>query len=203
MKSKFKILIVEDEVAIAEDLYDILEMAGYDVVGPAYSYDQAMEFLAMETPHLCFLDIALKGRETGLDVADVLNEKYKIPFIFLTSFSDASTVTDVVSRNPGGYLVKPFKEKDIGPAVALALANDELSKKEVFPRIEFINKFISKPISAQEYNVLKLLWQGCKNAEIAESLFVSLNTIKSHVSHIYMKLEVNSRAGAINKIMNL
>lgn len=200
---KQKILIVEDEVAIAQDLQDILEMAGYDVPKVAYSYNQAVEYLAGESPDLAFLDISLKGNRSGLDVADVINKKYKIPFIFLTSYSDQSTVSDVIDRNPSGYLVKPFKEKDIGPAVALAFANDRFTKKDVFPSIEYINQFLPKNISPQEYVVLKLLWQGRKNAEMAEELFISTNTVKTHVLKVYQKFEVNSRASVINKVMNL
>jgi len=203
MIEKTKILIVEDEVAIAEDLLDILEIAGYKIVGIAYSYDQAIEYLAKEQIDLCFLDVALKGRESGLDVADVINKKYKIPFIFLTSFNEQSVVAEVVSRNPSGYLIKPFKEKDIAPAVALAIANERLLKKDIFPDLDFINERLDKRLSSQEYKVLKLLWQGSKNGEIAELLFVSINTIKTHVSKIYSKLGANSRSSAINKVMNM
>lgn len=200
---KGNILIVEDEVAIAQDIRDLLEINGYGVVGIAYTYDQAMEKLASTKPNLVFIDIALQGRGTGLDVADVINRKYNLPFIFLTSFSDQETVNEVVKRNPGGYLIKPFKEKDIAPAVALVLANDKLNKKEVFPSIEMLNSNLIKGLSSQEYKVLKFLWQGNKNAEIGNYLSITTNTIKTHLTNIYNKLNVNSRTAAINKVMNM
>jgi len=200
---KGKILIVEDEPAIAQDMCDILEMNGYHVTGTAYSYDKAIEALAADTPDLVFLDIALKGNGSGLDVARVLNDRYDIPFIFLTSFSDQETIKEVVSLNPYGYLVKPFKEKDIPPAVALAFSKAAMSRKEIFPSIDQINGEIPKPLSPQEYNVLKLIWKGNKNQEIADLLFVSVNTIKTHVVKIYSKLQVNSRASAINRVWSI
>lgn len=201
--TKGRILIVEDEVIIAQDLRDILEMLSYEVSAVAYSYDQAIAALAAKEFDLAFLDIALRGVGSGLDVADVIIDKYKIPFIFLTSFSDQDSINQVVSKNPGGYLVKPFKEKDISPALELALANNKLRNKEIFPKLEVINDKITKPLSKQEYKVLRLLWQGRKNAEVAEELFVSINTIKSHILSLYGKLEVHSRVSAINKVMNL
>jgi len=197
-----KILIVEDETAIAMDLQDIIEMNGYDVVGVAHSYDKAIELLAAKSPDLAMLDIALKGPGSGLDVARVINEKYKLPFIFLTSFADQATIKEVVDLKPRGYLTKPFKENDIAPALAVAFSY-KVTKQEStdFPHLESINDKLDAGISSQEYNVLKLIWQGKKNAEIAESLFVSINTIKPHVNKIYSKLEVNSRVQAVTKVM--
>ncbi|MEL6988939.1 MAG: response regulator, partial [Bacteroidota bacterium] len=106
MTKKKKILIVEDEASIAMDLQSILEESGYDADDVAYSYNQAVNLLASNLPDLALLDIALKGRENGLDVARVIKEKYKIPFVFLTSFSDAETVAQAVDLKPNGYLVK-------------------------------------------------------------------------------------------------
>ncbi|MEL6972459.1 MAG: response regulator transcription factor [Bacteroidota bacterium] len=203
MQHKKKILVVEDEVAIAQDLQDILLAAGFDVPKIAYTYNQAITHLAGVAPDLVFLDIALRGNKSGLQVADVINAIYKIPFIFLTSFSDQHTVQEVVARNPSGYLVKPYKEKDIAPAVALAFANNRFQKKSVFPAYEYINQFLDKALSPQEYVVLHAAWEGKKNTEIATALFVSVNTIKTHLIRIYQKLQVNSRASAIHKVMNL
>ena len=198
---KANILIVEDEAAIAQDLQDIIEMDGYRVIGIAYSYTQAIEKLAAVQPDLVFLDIALKGNGSGLDVAKVLNEKYHIPFIFLTSFSDKDTIREVVSLNPSGYLVKPFKERDIAPAVALALATAKLNSGGAFPSEQKLNSGLNRTLSPQEYVVLKNIWKGKSNAGIAEELFVSINTVKTHVVKIYSKLDVNSRAQAINKAL--
>lgn len=200
--SKVNVLIVEDEPAIAGDIHDILEIEGYNVVDTAYTYDKAIDLLASKSIDLIFLDIALKGVGNGLDVAAIVNSKYQIPFIFLTSFSDQETIKEVVDLNPNGYLVKPFKERDIVAAAALALAQAKAIKKETFPNLEEINKHINKPLSPQEYNVLLLIWKGKKNLEIAEELYVSINTIKTHVTKIYSKLDVNSRSQAINKVIN-
>jgi DNA-binding NarL/FixJ family response regulator len=199
--TKGNILIVEDEAAIAQDLKDIIQIEGYSVIGVAYSYAKAVEILAAKKPDLVFLDISLRGNGSGLDVASLLNSKYRIPFIFLTSFSDKETIKEVVSLNPCGYLIKPFKEKDIAPAIALAFVTAKKNFGEAFPTEEVINISLEKALSPQEYLVLKNIWKGKSNAEIAEELFVSVNTIKTHITKLYSKLDVNSRSKAINKAL--
>ena len=205
MKSmdKKKILIVEDEPAIAEDLMDILELEGFQVSSIVHSYDQALSVLAIDKPDLIFLDIALKGRENGMDVAEVINEKFNIPFIFLTSFSDAETIKKAAALKPSGYLVKPFKERDIAPLVAVAFANQLVEKKDVFPDLQFINQNIENPMTKQEYLVLSYIWEGKQNKEIASFTFTSINTVKSHANNLYRKLNVKSRAEALNKVINM
>lgn len=201
--NKPKILIVEDEPAIAEDLKDILLDHNYKVAGIANTYDQAMDKLASREIDLVFLDIALKGNGSGLDIAKIINEKYQLPFIFLTSFSDNDTIKDVVNLKPSGYLVKPFKERDLAPAIEVALASHTVEEDTIFPTITTINAQIEKNLSPQEYKVLEYIWRGHKNQKIAEDLYVSINTVKTHVAKIYLKLEVNSRSMALNKVLQL
>lgn len=197
------VLIVEDEASIAMDLQDILESNGYAVCGIAYSYDQAVSLLAAKQPDVVLLDIALKGRETGLDVAKVITEKYSIPFVFLTSFIDSDTVATAVDLKPSSYLVKPFKEKDIVPSIVLALSQRPDKTTSGIPSLDYINSIIDKRLSPQEYKVLNFLCQGCTNKDIASRLFVSPNTVKTHLYKLYQKLNTNSRSLTVSKVMNL
>lgn len=196
-----KVLIVEDDAMIAEDLQDILIDAGYDVVGIAHNAKKAQDILSIRNVDLAFLDVTLSGESTGVDVANFINEKYKIPFVFLTSHSDSITLKNVVDTNPGGYLVKPFKEKDIVPAAVVAMANYMKKSDDVFPSIDAVNIKLMVGLSDQEYKVLQMIWEGKKNIEIAAILFLSINTIKTHIRRIYSKLNVNSRVAAVNAVM--
>ena len=76
-----RILIVEDEPLIAEDLSIILQKEGYTIVGIAYEGSQALDLLYNQTPDIALLDISLDSSMNGFDVAKVINDKYKIPFI--------------------------------------------------------------------------------------------------------------------------
>ena len=114
---------MEDELIIAEDLKDILENLGYEVCGLAISAREALATIEEENPDLALLDIQIKGGKDGIELAQLIRDQFKIPFIFLTSHADKSTLERAKEVNPYGYLVKPFQEKDIHPAIEIALGN--------------------------------------------------------------------------------
>jgi formate hydrogenlyase transcriptional activator len=109
---KKRILIVEDQFIEAHDLQLILEKADYEVIGLVRSVAQALEFIAIETPDLVFLDIFLKGKETGIDLAKILKEKH-IGFIFLSANSGKSILEEAKKTQPYGFIVKPFRDQDV------------------------------------------------------------------------------------------
>ncbi|HEY4286558.1 MAG TPA: sigma-54 dependent transcriptional regulator [Puia sp.] len=107
-----KILIVEDGIVEANNLRIILEKAGFIVSGIADSYQRAIAFLAKESPDLVLLDIFLVGPKTGIDLAWILKER-NIAFIYLSANSNKETLEKAKITEPYGFLVKPFREKDI------------------------------------------------------------------------------------------
>jgi formate hydrogenlyase transcriptional activator len=109
---KKKILIVEDQFIEAHDLQLILEKAQYEVIGIARSVAQALKFIENEKPDLAFVDICLKGTETGIDLAKKLSENY-IGFIFLSANSSKSVLEEAKKTHPYGFIVKPFREQDV------------------------------------------------------------------------------------------
>lgn len=121
--SKLKILIVEDELVIAEDLREILEELGYEVCGIAMSSREALALIDETSPDLALLDIQIKGGKDGIQLAAEINENYHLPFIMLTSHADIHTINRAKEVNPYAYLVKPFNEKEILAGIELAMAN--------------------------------------------------------------------------------
>ncbi|WP_185152875.1 LytR/AlgR family response regulator transcription factor [Fulvivirga aurantia] len=120
---KVKILIVEDERIIAEDLSDILMSNDYEVCDICKSFSSVIYAIEKHHPDLILLDIKIQGDRDGVDVAHRLRDDYSIPFVFISSHSDPSTVKRAVEVNPYGYLVKPFEDEDVIVAVELALSN--------------------------------------------------------------------------------
>jgi len=114
-----KILIVEDDLIIAEDIKVILEKSGITVTGICKSAEQAFVALEQETPDLILLDIILKGKTTGIVLAQQLNAR-NMPFVYLTAHSNKSTMEEAIATEPYGYLVKPFLAKDLLPTLQLA-----------------------------------------------------------------------------------
>ncbi|MDP9076137.1 MAG: sigma 54-interacting transcriptional regulator [Bacteroidota bacterium] len=114
-----KILIVEDEFIIADDLSFILKNAGYDVCGIADSFEEATQMISEHLPELVLLDIHLKGRLTGIDLARWLSE-LNIAFVYLSANSNQKILEEAKATNPYGFMVKPFREKDVLVSLEIA-----------------------------------------------------------------------------------
>lgn len=123
------ILIVEDERMIAETLAEIIDLLQHNILGHAISGEQALAILKEQKPDLVLLDIQLKGQMDGIDVAGVIRDKYKLPFIFTTAFADDETINRARAEGPFGYLVKPYGVNDIKAAIEVAMANYELMQE--------------------------------------------------------------------------
>jgi two-component system, NtrC family, response regulator HydG len=109
---KEKLLIVEDQFIEANNLQMILERAGYHVCCIARSVNEAIDIVDAETPNIVLLDIHLKGKLTGIDLAKILREK-NIPFVYLSANSNKDILDAAKATRPYGFLVKPFREKDV------------------------------------------------------------------------------------------
>ncbi|GAB7014680.1 response regulator [Methanogenium cariaci] len=108
-----KILIVEDEVIIAMALEDSVHGFGYLVAGRATTGQRAID-LAMETqPDLALIDIRLDGEMDGIEAAERIYRRLKIPVIFLTAYSDEETLSRAIRTNPYGYLIKPIRPREL------------------------------------------------------------------------------------------
>jgi len=116
-----RILIIEDELIISQDMTTMLTKMGYEVIGDAMDYDEAIEILERETPDLILLDVNLNGKKDGIDVAEEINRRFHIPFIFTTSYSDSATLERAHNTNPVNYLVKPFKQEQLYTAIEMGL----------------------------------------------------------------------------------
>ena len=118
-----KILVVEDEVIIADNICGILEKLGYHVLEPAMTYAQALERMEVDLPDLALLDINLRGKKDGIDLAWTIKREFDVPFIFLTSNADPLTVDRAKRLSPPSYLVKPFNKDDLYTSIEMALYN--------------------------------------------------------------------------------
>lgn len=114
-----KILIVEDQFIEANHLRIMLQRAGYAVLGIARSVEQAEELIEKEKPELVLLDIFLTGTRTGIELAEQLREAV-IPFLYLSANSNEDVLNAAKATHPNGFLVKPFREKDLLVALQIA-----------------------------------------------------------------------------------
>lgn len=126
MNKGLKILVVEDDPSIAESLSDILDLLGHEVLRVAESGEEAIMQLCEEEPQLILLDIQLKGKMDGIEVAKLVKDKYNIPFVFTTAFADPVIIERATKEGPFGYIVKPYGIKDITAAIEVAMTNYRL-----------------------------------------------------------------------------
>jgi DNA-binding NarL/FixJ family response regulator len=190
-----KVLIVEDEPLISEDLAIMLNKEGYQVVGQAFDGTTALDLLHLRQPDIALLDIALNHSITGLDIARVIHEKYHIPFIFITSYSDKQTLDQAKNLLPEGYIVKPFKKRDIFATLEIVAHRINVKKQQTkYLTLSELNKNLSDPLTPKEYEIILDIVQGYSNDQLCEKHFISLNTVKTHLKRIFSKMDISNRS---------
>lgn len=127
-----KILIVEDEFIVANDLRLMLHKAGYTVVGIASSVVQARKLIESKQPDWILIDIILKGDLTGIDLARELMTQ-RIPFLFISANTNQEILEAAKTTNPYGFLVKPFREKDLLVMLDIAFFRHEMEARQQQP----------------------------------------------------------------------
>lgn len=115
-----KILIVEDEIIIADYIGELLEKEGYNNLKIAYDIEEARAFYASFNPDLILLDININGENKGIDFSTEFELKSKV--IFITAQNDTATINAAIKTKPHAYLTKPIKKNDLHVAIALAIS---------------------------------------------------------------------------------
>jgi len=120
--SNERILIVEDEISTAKDLQMNLERLGYIVTAIISSGEQAIQMIKDEDrPDIVLMDISLQGKIDGIETARIINTRFELPVIYLTSYVKKSFLEKAKSTNPYGYLTKPFKKDELQKVLELGL----------------------------------------------------------------------------------
>ena len=119
--NKARILIVEDEAVVAENLEKVITDCGYEVVGRAASADDAVNAAIELKPDLILMDIVLLGEKTGIDASYEIKEKIDIPIIFLTAYSNLELIDRAKGVEPYAYIVKPFQDRQVFASIEMAL----------------------------------------------------------------------------------
>ncbi|WP_392530827.1 response regulator [Nostoc sp. C117] len=127
--TKAKILVVEDEAIVAKDLQYRLKKFGYTVPEIASSGEEAINKAVEISPDLVLMDIRLKGKMDGIEAAQEIYKRLDIPVIYLTAYADDNTLERAKITEPFGYLLKPFKEKELQTNIEITLIKHGLEKQ--------------------------------------------------------------------------
>lgn len=203
--SELKVLIIEDEPVIAENISMYLNNADFTVSGIAYDDEEAINQLRNNTPDAVILDINLDSAIDGIQIADYINKNFQLPFLFLTSYSDKETLQRAKVVEPSGYIVKPFNGQTLLASLEIAISNFANRSNRQVPDLDpdKINQQLRSPLTDREFRVLQLIYQGKTNNQIAEELFVTINTVKVHIRNTYLKLDAASHSTAIVRAREL
>jgi two-component system, response regulator PdtaR len=198
-----KILIVEDEKITAMDLERSLTKMGYEVCGTASYGIEAVKQAETLQPDVILMDVSLQGDMDGVTAAGQINVRLDIPVIYLTAHADNGTLDRAKISEPYGYLLKPFRERELNIAVEIALYKHKMEKErkiltaklqEALARIKTLSGILPICVSCKKIRDDKGYWQQVEayigdhsNAqfshgicpECAQSLYPELNLYKN------------------------
>ena len=148
-KVKFgaRLFVVEDEPLIRQEICVSLEEQGYEILGSSDNADHGLKEITRLKPDLVLLDIRISGNKSGIWLAHQINKTMRTPVVFVTSYSDVSTLEKAKKEHPYGYILKPFKTDDLKATIEISLARhksdsftnpptneDQVNRKSVFVR---------------------------------------------------------------------
>ncbi len=127
-EKRYKVLIVEDEMLTAIFVKELLEKNSYDVVEMLTSGKSIIEQIKKTKPNLILMDIKLKDNANGIELTKEIKEKFDIPIIYMTSYSDERTIQEAILTEPDGYVNKPLREADLLASMKIALHKHKVKR---------------------------------------------------------------------------
>ncbi len=198
-KAEARITIIEDDETIREGYaYLIDHTSPYQVVSTYASFETARNQLAKDNPDVILLDIQLPG-VSGIDALPII--KKTLPHVYviiLTVFEVEKTILDALANGASGYFTKNTPSAKIIDAIKeVIMGGGPMSPNVARTVIRSLQKNFDSPLTKREAQILDLISKGKDRSQIASELFIEIETVKTHVKNIYIKLNVNSKTDAI------
>jgi DNA-binding NarL/FixJ family response regulator len=204
--NKKKILLIEDEQQLRENITELLELNGYDVL-PVDAGDKAMQFISIYKPDLILCDIKMP-RYDGywvLNETRKLNPTGKVPFIFISAKVDRADVRTGMDLGADDYLTKPFSAEEL-----LSAVNARLSRVADQESTNYGDGEDTPKAKAEDLNVLtptekRIIYQIAQNStssEISKKFFISLKTVENHRSNITNKMGLKGHLSLLRFCLN-
>ncbi len=208
-KPQIRVSIVEDDQKIREGLVILLEGSpGFRCVSAYESGEEAVEDIILKDPDIVLMDINLPGMSGIECVRKIKVFSPKIQILMLTVYEDTERVFQALEAGAGGYLLKRIPAAELLAGIADIYHGGAPMTAQVARKVvHYFHKFEKKPdgietLSKREMEILDHLSKGLTYHEIGEALFISKETVHTHLRKIYEKLQVRSRSEAIVKYLN-
>jgi len=206
---KIRILIVDDHAMLREGMRTLLSQeADFEIVGEAANGEEAVTLAGKLKPDIVIMDIVMPVMN-GVEATRQIRQLYPaVSVLVLSAFSDTRHIVELLEAGARGYLLKSSAGKELVKAIRAVRAGESVLDPEVtrklVQRLASLSKTAAEresdgQLTARELEILKWASRGLSNKEISEKLFISLRTVKAHLTNIFNKLGCGSRTDAIIK----
>jgi len=201
-----RVVVVDDQDMVRQGLRLILELAGIEVVGEARDGEEGVAVVTGTEPDVVLMDLRMPGMD-GVEATRRIVEAGSARVLALTTFDVDQHVVDALRAGAVGFLLKDVTSDGLVDAVRRTAAGESVVAPAVLARM--MGHFASRPpgplreppgfgeLSEREREVLAMIGAGLSNTEIAEKLVISMATVKTHVRHVFAKLDLRDRAQAV------
>jgi DNA-binding NarL/FixJ family response regulator len=190
----FRILIVEDEILIARAIEQLTNWHFVCETHIALSVNEARIKANRILPHLILCDVNLKDSVSGIDFIRTLQDVLNFETIFITANASKVIIEEALLSTPSNFIIKPFNDTQL--VAALKIAQNKLA---AMPQAGTLKMQIKDVLTKAECRVLQLISDNKTTAEIADTLFISPNTVKNHRHNISRKLDLSTDNNALIK----
>ena len=194
-----KLLLVDDHQMVRLGLKSFFELQDdVEVVGEATNGAEGISMALALHPDVIVMDIVMP-EVNGIDATlAILKEWPEAKILIVTSYLDNEKIMPVLNAGARGYMLKTSSADELFHAVQKVAAGELAIEQEVSKKVEYHRNHVElhEDLTAREHDVLQLIAKGYENQRIADELFISLKTVKTHVSNILAKLEVSDRTQA-------
>jgi DNA-binding NarL/FixJ family response regulator len=206
-----KVMIVDDHLVVREGLKQLLEIDNdIKVIAEASSGLECLQLLEGVSPDVIFMDIKMPGI-SGIETTRLICQRYPyMKIIMLTIYGDGQYVTEALHAGAKGYILKKVEREELINAIRHVMENGAFLDPAVTATV--LNHFKSDqiplthqegtPLTQRELEVLKGIVAGHTDRKIAESLFISQHTVRTHIKSLYRKLDVSSKSQAVAKAIH-
>lgn len=197
-----RLVIADDHPIVRAGLTALFSLEpDLEVVAEASTPDEAVTCAERENPDVVLMDLQFgsQAKTTGVDATRRIRALEAPPYVLvLTNYDSDADILGAVEAGASGYLLKDAPPHELTAAVRAAAAGESALAPVIASRLLDRMRAPRVSLSSREIEVLELVAAGRSNSEVADELFVSETTVKSHLAHIFSKLDVSSRTAAVS-----